>query len=892
MIPDQEKFPSQPDTQLAPFLSLSREVAHNTFELSFDLKGKDFPFIAGQYVQLTLPYFLHNDPKGNSRFFSIASSPNEKTLIKIAVRVSKSPYKQILLRMSPGTEVQIAGPFGDFILPKDASRPIVFLAGGIGITPFLSMLGFAAESKLPHNITLIYANANQERAAYLSDLEALKKQNSHFSLKKIFGPLDAKSIKQAAQSSPDALWYIAGPPGMVKSGQAILTEINIPQTQIRVEEFSGYDVKAGQQPQAQVISAAIEQTTQKKKFSIYEKLILGFLLPSILLFFIGATGYIGIQKIKTEYLKIKGIYMPLADFTMELRIVLFKMHEAATEYITFEGGNPARKNEFGILRQEQKQLLEKIANYLAKAAAEEEEAKNQLKNNFIIISSFIEEFNASGLHLISAYDQGVAAGTTNIISDLEGGMDDFNAKTDAIQHLAGEEQGGLEFITKRIVFQKGEKLNHTILLFIALIVVLSFIAILASILIAGFISRNIIRSLQSVGGVAVAIASGNFDTPITIKSGDEVGELARAIEFMRQNLQSNIKKISELAAITQNSFDGIVITDPEGIIQYVNPAWEQLTGWTAKEVIGQVTPRILKSGQQSKEYYENMWKTIKGGDIFRLKVANKRKDGALYFADEVIIPLMIEKNNQKEITAFAAFQRDITKETQLDQAKSEFIDIAAHNLRTPLSTLRWQNELLLTGTFGELNVEQKENLNNMQETTLSLIKTLNDLLEVSKIEAGIYSKNLKFLFPSVIIDEVLSDLAVLLKIKSLRIEKNIPESLQLLGDAVRFKIIFYNLISNAMKYTPLHGKIKIEVALNNEVVLAKVSDTGIGIPKTAQDKIFTKTFRAGNAKLTEPTGFGLGLYLTKHIIEQFKGKIWFESEENKGTTFFVSLPAK
>lgn len=150
-----------------------RTIAEKTDEVSFDLSGKNFVFIAGQYIRVTIPKLLYADPKGSSRVFTIASSPNEKNKLSIAFRDSGSGFKRTLLELPRGSLVEIEGPFGHFVLPRDASRPLVFIAGGIGITPFLSMIRFANENKLNYQITLLYANKNKENAAYLEELTSI-----------------------------------------------------------------------------------------------------------------------------------------------------------------------------------------------------------------------------------------------------------------------------------------------------------------------------------------------------------------------------------------------------------------------------------------------------------------------------------------------------------------------------------------------------------------------------------------------------------------------------------------------------------------------------------------------------------------------------------------------
>lgn len=218
-----------------------KTIAQNTCEVSFDLSGKDFNFIAGQYVRVSAPRPLYSDPKGASRVFSIASSPNNKNKLSITFRDSGSGFKRTLMELPLGALVNIEGPFGFFTLPKDASRPLIFIAGGIGITPLLSMIRFVDEKKLNYSITLLYANRDKESAAYLKDLEEIAKRNKRFILKNKFGPIDDEFIQESVKNINEPSYYIVGPPLMVAEARNILSRLGANEVQIYFEEFIGYE---------------------------------------------------------------------------------------------------------------------------------------------------------------------------------------------------------------------------------------------------------------------------------------------------------------------------------------------------------------------------------------------------------------------------------------------------------------------------------------------------------------------------------------------------------------------------------------------------------------------------------------------------------------------------
>lgn len=217
-----------------------KTIAEKTCEVSFDLSGKKLNFLAGQYVRVSVLNLLYSSPKEMSRVFSIASSPNDKDKISIAFRDSSSGFKRTLMKLPIGSLVDIEGPFGYFTLPQNSSQPIVFIAGGIGITPCLSMIRYAAEEKLAHSLVLLYANRNKGSAAYLEELITITKQNPRFLLKNQFGRIEADFIQQAIKILNEPIWYIVGLPAMVTDMRNLLSHLGTDNSKIYFEDFTGY----------------------------------------------------------------------------------------------------------------------------------------------------------------------------------------------------------------------------------------------------------------------------------------------------------------------------------------------------------------------------------------------------------------------------------------------------------------------------------------------------------------------------------------------------------------------------------------------------------------------------------------------------------------------------
>lgn len=227
----------------------------------------------------------------------------------------------------------------------------------------------------------------------------------------------------------------------------------------------------------------------------------------------------------------------------------------------------------------------------------------------------------------------------------------------------------------------------------------------------------------------------------------------------------------------------------------------------------------------------------------------------------------------------------------LDKMKSEFVSLATHQLRTPLSGVRWSLSMLLNGEIGELTPEQKLYVMKTYESNNRMITLINDMLQADRMESGTLKfkftqTNLMPLFENVLIE--LAALADKRKIKvNLKADENIPP---LTIDPEHMRIVIQNLVDNAIKYSRENSSVDIEVTKTDSTVSITVRDHGIGIPEANQKNIFKRFFRAPNAVHTETDGTGLGLYIVESIIQKHRGTIRFESKENEGTTFFVTLP--
>ena len=219
---------------------ISREtIAEDTLQVSVS-RPSSFRFRAGQYLQLGLGRLPHRDHRGGSRVFSIASSPNDEEKITVAFRRSASGFKRSLEAAPIGSEVMIAGPYGFLTLSEEPRRPLVLLASGIGITPHLSMIRFAAEKGFITPLTLLYVNRTRQRAAYLDELEQLAARSPSFVLRSRLGTLSEREVGRALSDSPNAVWHLTGTPASVERAREALIRVGVNEEQVCAEQFLGY----------------------------------------------------------------------------------------------------------------------------------------------------------------------------------------------------------------------------------------------------------------------------------------------------------------------------------------------------------------------------------------------------------------------------------------------------------------------------------------------------------------------------------------------------------------------------------------------------------------------------------------------------------------------------
>lgn len=234
---------------------------------------------------------------------------------------------------------------------------------------------------------------------------------------------------------------------------------------------------------------------------------------------------------------------------------------------------------------------------------------------------------------------------------------------------------------------------------------------------------------------------------------------------------------------------------------------------------------------------------------------------------------------------------DITHQKEVDIAKSEFVALATHQLRTPISAIRWNMELLQKGVQDVLEEKQMKYLGKIDDNVQRMIALINDFLNVSKLEMGTFATTEETIDVATFCNEVVEEFQERIDAKQIMLDRTYdPESLSFTTDPRLLHIMVSNLVSNAVKYTPEDGTVHLQYQQQAGELVFVVQDTGIGIPVDAQAQLFTKFFRANNAQTQHTEGTGLGLYVVKQSVEKLGGSITYESDEGVGTTFTIRLP--
>lgn len=368
-------------------------------------------------------------------------------------------------------------------------------------------------------------------------------------------------------------------------------------------------------------------------------------------------------------------------------------------------------------------------------------------------------------------------------------------------------------------------------------------------------------------------------------------------------------KQKKLLNAVEQSAEGIVITDSNGIIEYVNPGFCKISGYNREEVLGK-NPRILNSGRVSSNVFEVMWNTISNGGIWRGTLINTTKSGQLYYVEVSISPVIDSDENiinyigvQNNVTERVYNERKLQEKNQelmkakliaeaADKAKSDFLANMSHELRTPLNAVIGFSEILIEELEETIGKRQLSYIDDILTSGKQLLKTITNILDFAKYESG----NNVLKLNNFNLSDMINSTVFLLKEKirkhslKLVLQNDEINDLDIYADEKKIKQVLFNLLSNAVKFTPDGGTIILSSGITENNLEISVEDTGIGISKERQPSIFSPFTQLSKSYQKEYEGAGLGLALSQRLVEMHGGQISFTSDKDRGSIFKFSIP--
>jgi PAS domain S-box-containing protein len=378
------------------------------------------------------------------------------------------------------------------------------------------------------------------------------------------------------------------------------------------------------------------------------------------------------------------------------------------------------------------------------------------------------------------------------------------------------------------------------------------------------------------------------------KLEERVAERTKELENSRKALMNMLEDVEEARkkaeeeknktlTIINNLSDGLLVFDKENKLSLINPQAENFFDVKTRDLIGRSVLE-LSTFPTIKPLIKLLGREIKG--VFRKELLIKKK----LTLEVSTVPMIREEERLGTLVIL----HDITREKMIERMKTEFVSLSAHQLRTPLSAIKWTLRMLLDGDLGEITKEQREFIEKTYKSNERMITLINDLLDVTRIEEGRYLYKPSSTDFEPIVQFIINSYKEEIKRKKINFEFKKPEKKlpRVMVDVEKIKLAIQNLLDNAVRYTPAGGKVIVSLKAGKKEIEFSVKDSGVGISKDQQGRVFTKFFRGSNVLKMETEGSGLGLFIAKNIIEAHGGKIWFESEEGKGTTFYFTLPVK
>lgn len=837
--------------------SIALGVVKITFKIDFT-----FSFLPWQYVWIEIPELKYPDPKGNRRAFTILNTKKDDDMIEIVVRKRESGYITTLCALIPGDEVRVHGPFGNsFIIDEKSRNNIIMIAGGVGIAAFLPMIKTVRDMRYPIKCFLVYLNRSPEVTPFLNELEEIKKHNDFFDYTVKYTNFAWSDVADAHnQFRSEAKWWITGPQDMVDYVYTELSSKGINRNEMVFENYYPtpkndltIEKVHNQITSDNLFAKAIQNSTNHTVITDVEGKVLfaNHAAEKI-------TGYTLSEMIGNTPRLWGG--MMSRDFYVD-----FWKKKLSGE--PFEGEIVNRRKNGDIYY---------AVAHIAPIFGNEKEIVGYIGTEEDITEMKMQE-------------KKVQKSEQLLSSALEGNRDglwDWNIVTEEVyfsprwKAMLGfnddEIQGSVTEWEKRVHpddLSEVEKVLQDHLDGKTPFYESEHRVLCKDGTYKWILDRGKVTERDSQGKALHATGTHTDISErkeIEQKLSDITNRFTLATQSARigvweWDVQTNRlvwdDRMYELYGVNRTDFSGAY------------DAWQKGLHPDDKQSAEEELQRAIKG---EKEFDTSFRIILPNGEVRHLKAY------AQVVRDKSGNALKIDGLNW-----------DITHEKEVDRMKTEFISLASHQLRTPLSAMKWFGEMLVKGDAGALNPEQKAYAENILASNKRMIELVNDLLNISRIESGRIIIDPELVRLQDVIDEVINETKIKTNARKQHVVLNIQSDLPEVSlDKKLIREVYANLITNASKYTPDEGEIRISVSIKGDDLVSIVGDTGYGIEEKDKEKIFSKFFRGQKTSKLDTDGNGLGLYLVKAIVDSSGGKIWFESHEGTGTTFTFTVPIK
>ena len=416
----------------------------------------------------------------------------------------------------------------------------------------------------------------------------------------------------------------------------------------------------------------------------------------------------------------------------------------------------------------------------------------------------------------------------------------------------------------------------------------SVVAIIITIVLAVIISRGITRPISEMRRQTANIADGDYSGKVTVYGADELGELAETINDLSYKVkdaqETTESERQRLDSVLRHMTDGVLATDRRGKIIIINSRAMDLLSISQDKAIGQSIMKVLKLGE--KFTFRQLLETQ---DELILNIPTDDQDTILRGEFSVI------QRESGFISGLVCVLSDITEQEKVEQERRSFVSNVSHELRTPLTSVKSYTESLIDGAWEDEEIAP-EFLKVISTETDRMIRMITDLLNLSRMDQGKQDLNREFVSINELVAHIIDRFEMVLKSeqyrnKKYKIERDFTQrTLWVEIDQDKFIQVIDNIMNNAIKYSPDGGKITCKLMETHNSVVISITDEGLGIPRKDIGHVFDRFYRVDKARARSMGGTGLGLAISKEVVQLHGGKIWVTSVENKGSTFFISLP--